>query len=266
MSKKRFIIILSGMVFTILAFMSSSVLMSKDISKGNMIGFLYDNDGRTPLQGAVLQLKNIHSDMLYESSKSDIHGIAKLEGIEPGLYIYGIKTTDGEYNSNDIVGIHAKNTSKISISLKPFDEKTAISVSKASKNKKISGESLIGTVEDFSPESKIATVKIIQGALRNNDKIHIVGEVTDFSQNVQSLTKEGVRVDKAMAEDMASITLDREAQKGDLVYVVYKKGLAPLFLSPLGIATAVAGSGAIVYSFAKFSKAKDKIVEASPFR
>lgn len=265
MNKKRFFKLLSGGVIAILVFMSSSVLMSKDTTKGNIVSFLYDCDGRTPLQGAVLQLKNIHNDMLYESNKSDIHGIAKLEGIEPGLYIYGIKTKSGEYNSNELVGIHAKSTSKISISLQPFDEKITNSLSKAAKNKNIAGETLIGTIEDFYSESRAASVKIIQGLLRKNDRIHIVGEETDYSQKVKNLTKEGIQVDIAAAEEIALITLDKEVRKGDLVYVVNKKGVAPLFLTPLGIATAVAGSGAVVYSFTKFSKTKDR-VEGSRFR
>ena len=50
-----------------------------------MIGFVYNKDGTTPLEGAVVKLKNISTSLIYESSKTDKLGVFKLERIDEGL-------------------------------------------------------------------------------------------------------------------------------------------------------------------------------------
>src|SRR4030042_5062751 len=73
---------------------------AKDVPKGNIIGFLYAQDGTTPLEGAVVKFKNLTSGMGFESSKSDTYGIFKLQGIEKGMYAYGVVTPEGNFNAD----------------------------------------------------------------------------------------------------------------------------------------------------------------------
>lgn len=221
--------------------------------KGNLIGFLYEAGGSAPLQGAVVKIKNVQTDEVFLSQKTDNLGITRIEGIEPGLYIYGITTEDGDYNSSDLVGVSAGRTAKVSITLEKYSEKEAVAFQEIARDLSLKGESLIGRVEDFTSSSRTADIFIIKGLLRNNDRIHFVGDTTDIYHNAKDLRKNGQPAKKVFAAETASLSLSQAVQAGDLVYMVSRKGLAPLFLSPLGIVSAVAGSGAVVYGITQFA-------------
>ncbi len=87
--------------------------------KGNLIGFVFAKNGTTPVEGAIVKLKNVSTGTVYESSKSDKLGILKTEGIEEGLYIAGISTQAGDFNVVNLIGIRANETAKVSFALKP---------------------------------------------------------------------------------------------------------------------------------------------------
>jgi hypothetical protein len=58
----------------------------KNITRGNVIGFICAKDGTTPLMGAAVKFKNLTSGSMFSSSKTDGCGIFNLEGIESGIY------------------------------------------------------------------------------------------------------------------------------------------------------------------------------------
>lgn len=233
------------LAFVVVAFLG--MLNAAETASGSIIGFVYDKDGTSPLEGAVVQFKNLSNDKLVASSCSDKYGIFKLEGIESGVYLYGVETAQGNFNSDSFVAvkIRANETAKMAISLKPYDEKEAKAVSSMFKEQEIAGESLVGTITGFNPNTLVAEVQITKGLLRVNDKIHAKGRVTNFYQELNALTKGGSPTTKALAGENAMIKLNQKAQEGDLVYVVKKRNLLPLFLAPVGFAVVVAGSSAI---------------------
>ena len=94
-------------------------LGAQNPGKGNLIGFVFARDGTTPVEGAVVKLKNVSTGTVYESSKSDKFGILKTEGIEEGLYIAGISTQAGDFNVVNLIGVKANETAKVSFALKP---------------------------------------------------------------------------------------------------------------------------------------------------
>jgi hypothetical protein len=244
MRKKRTYFFLSGLTILFLSF-----TFGTNSDEGNLIGFLHDIDGSSPLLGAVIKLKNIYTDELYTSSEADDYGIARIKSVKPGLYVYGVSTKNGNYNSNEVLGISGGKTAKVSISLKNFNTKEQKAVQELTSDLKRKGESLIGRVDRFYSNSRRADVEIIKGMVKNGDLLHIVGvdDNVDFKIKTKNLMKDGVNCDKVFVTETASIPFNKEARKGNLVYILSKKGMAPLFLIPLGAATAV-GTGFVKYS------------------
>jgi hypothetical protein len=107
------------LIASIITFYSPQFLVAQKVDKGNLIGFVFEKDGTTPVEGAVVKLKNVSTGTVYESSQSDKLGILKTEGIEEGLYIVGISTNEGNFNVGNLIGIKAAETAKVSFALKP---------------------------------------------------------------------------------------------------------------------------------------------------
>lgn len=107
------------LIVSILIFYSPHYLKAQKAGKGNLIGFVFEKDGTTPVEGAVVKLKNVSTGTIYESSKSDKLGILKAEGVEEGLYIVGISAKEGNFNVGNLIGIKAAETAKVSFALKP---------------------------------------------------------------------------------------------------------------------------------------------------
>jgi hypothetical protein len=106
------------LIASIIIFYSPHYLEAQKESKGNLIGFVFEKDGTSPVEGAVVKLKNVSTGTVYESSKSDRLGILKTEGIDEGLYIVGISTKEGNFNVANLIGIKAAETAKVSFALK----------------------------------------------------------------------------------------------------------------------------------------------------
>lgn len=240
---------LLGISFLIFIIFSSSE--AKDVTKGNIIGFVFDQDGTTPLEGAVVKIKNVTTEKVYESSKSDTNGVFRIKGIETGIYLCGVQTAEGDFNSDELFGVKVSDgeTAKLSVALTPYDQKVASALQEVYEGHSIAGESLIGTVVDYYQEMQSADVLIVKGLLRVKDKIHTKGKETDFYQNVNELKFENSPAKRVFAGQTANLKMDKSVNNGDLVYVVCKRGMLPLFLAPIGYATIAAGSLGIVLGF-----------------
>lgn len=107
------------LIFSFLMFYLPHLINGKAVGKGNLIGFVYDKDGTTPLEGAIVKLKNVSTGSIYESSKTSKLGVFKLEGIDEGLYVTGISSKEGYFNVESFIGIKANETAKVSFALKP---------------------------------------------------------------------------------------------------------------------------------------------------
>jgi hypothetical protein len=107
------------LIFSFILLYSPHLINGEAVGKGNLIGFVYEKDATTPLEGAIVKLKSISSGITYESSKTDKLGVFKLEGINEGLYIAGISSKEGDFNVESFIGITADETAKVSFALKP---------------------------------------------------------------------------------------------------------------------------------------------------
>lgn len=244
--KSKGIAVLLGLAFLLMISASPS-LDAKERAGGNLIGFIYDQDGTTPVEGAVVKVQNISTGEIYRSIQSDSLGIFRVEGLNQGLYLFGVTSHRGDFNSDAVLGISGNETAKLAISLTPYDQQTAAAVQDVYKEQKENGESRVGRVLSFLPGSSEVEAYIEKGLLQTGDRIHIKGQVTDFYQEVKTLKVGGSPVKKAFAGQSPLLAVIKAAQPGDIIYVTCKRGIPPIFLSPLGIAAIVAGTGAIVY-------------------
>lgn len=238
-------VVFSGLIAAVLIFYSPQVLKGQVPSRGNLLGFVYGQDGTTPLSGAVVMVKNISSGRVYESAASDGLGIFKVQGLETGLYALGVTSPSGSFNSTDLVGVAANETAKIAIALNPYESAVREAVQQVNKDQQEKGESRIGHVVAFIAGGGQADVFIERGLLQSGDRIHVKGVNTDFYQDARGLMIQGASVRKAMAGQNCMLPLIKPCVAGDIVYVVCKRGIPPFFLAPLGIAAVVAGSAAL---------------------
>jgi hypothetical protein len=219
--------------------------------QGNIEGFIYDKDGTTPLEGAIVRFSNVSTGAVYESLKSDMSGAFRIEGIERGVYLFGVITEQGEFNSIEPIGvtIQENETAKLSLSLIPYEGKIASSIMGFPEEKEIKGEVLVGRVVKFYPAALTADVFIFKEKLQYRDRIHVKApevekvkaeeEVSDFYQEAYNLRVNGSRVKKVPPGYVVSIPLKERVDIGDLVYVVRRKRLLPLLLIPVGIGTSI---------------------------
>lgn len=114
MSREAVKVVSCVLIPLFLVFLSPARL---EASGGHLEGFIYASDGTTPVEGAVLKLRNLQNGEEYVSGPSDALGRVSLNDLEPGLYLAGISTGTGDYNFDHMVGIREGVTGKISFSL-----------------------------------------------------------------------------------------------------------------------------------------------------
>ena len=243
-----------GFIF-ILMLCITGLMGQEPMPKGNIEGFVYDQDGTTPLEGAIVRFSNVSTGTVYESTLSDKSGAFKIEGIERGVYVFGVVTELGEFNSLDPIGvtIQENETANISISLIPYEGAIASSIIGFPEEKEIKGEVLVGRVIKYYPAALSAEVFIFKDRMQYRDRIHVKApeaekieaekikaeEVTDFYQEAYNLRVNGSRVKKVPAGQIVSLPLKDTVEVGDLVYVVRRKRLLPLLLIPVGLGTII---------------------------
>jgi hypothetical protein len=234
-------------VFCVFLFQFSGLLGSQTLDRGNLIGYIFDRDGTTPMVGAVAKLKNITSGSIYVSPETDRAGLFRIQGLGKGIYTYGITTPRGDFNSNELIGILANETTKVSISLNTYDTVVQSAVQEVLRGQaEPAGESRIGRVLTYNPAKKEALVFVEKGILQVDDSVHVLGIATNFTQDVPGLMIGSTAVKRALAGQETWMKTTRAAMQDDIVYVTCKRGVVPFFLTPCGIAWVIAGSGAIL--------------------
>jgi hypothetical protein len=255
-----------GAMFSFLVFLPIPILADAQASmKGNVIGFIYAQDGTTPLKGAVVKFKNLATGKIYDSTSSDVYGIFRVPGIESGIYTYGVIIEGGGFNAESILGLKVdeRETAKLSLSVDPYDQEVAAAVSEVIKEQQKEGESLVGMVADFNPKTRMAQVQLVRGLLRLNDRIHAKGKSTDFYQEIDVLKLGNSPARRVLPGQTAALKMKQGVRKGDQVYVVPDKKIFPFFLAPLGVAVVVASNSAVTHGVLKI---RDEATPVSPKR
>jgi hypothetical protein len=246
--RNRFLV--SGVLFATVLFFAQPIVFAKEPGKGNLTGFVYDQDGTTPVEGAVVMLKNLETGTVFESGKSDNLGAFSVTGVDQGVYLFGVTSPRGDFNAEEALGIAANETAKLAVALQPFDSDE---VNPKNENAPtIAGEKWIGTVVSYDASTGIARIYINKGQLKQDENFHVKGDKkkynsdTDFWQKAKLIQQNGLKVKKAVAGQYYNILLEKPPLDNDFVYVKKSRGLAAFFLSPLGLATILAGTTAAV--------------------
>lgn len=235
-----------GSALTLILVLFPSTLRPQEAGKGNLIGFIYEQDGSTPVEGAVVVVKNLTTGAVCEAPKSDGLGVFKLPGLGAGIYAIGVKSEKGSFNSQDFFGVMADQTSKISVALKVYDPAAASAAAAVIKEQREKGEAYVGKVVKYTAQTKEAEILVEMGLLQAEDRIHIKGQATDFYQDMRVLKAYGTKVKRVLSGYNAIFRSSMPCEPGDYVYVVCKRGIPPFFLAPLGIAAIVAGATPLV--------------------
>ncbi len=235
------------LIFFILAstFFGGTAL-AQTAERGHLVGTIFSQDGKTPMVGAVVRLKNITSGAISAAEPTDIQGHFRLENLSKGIYQFGITTSQGDFNSNELIGILANETTRISMALNPYETGVQSAVQEVLRDQAVEGESRIGRVVRYNPSTKEAEVFIEKGVLQLDDRIRVKGIETSFFQDVDNLGAAGQAVKQLFAGQNGLLKVEKDADPGDGLYVVCEKGVPPFFLTPCGIASVIAGSGLIL--------------------
>jgi len=85
---------------------------------GSLVGFIYGGDMKTPVQNAVVKVRNVDDGQEYVSTPTDASGSYKLDKLKEGKYILGITAPDGDYNFPYVMVIKGGEIGKLSLALK----------------------------------------------------------------------------------------------------------------------------------------------------
>lgn len=243
---------------------------SQDINQrtGNLVGFIYYQDGVTPIVGAVVKVKDLSTGTISESIKSENNGMFTIENLNTGVYSLGVSTSQGDFSLEELIGIKAHETTKVSFSLTSYSAEEVAAVQEiygaVYKEEDIKNEVLVGQVLSYNRINGTAEIYINKGYLKLSDRIHVKGDRSHFYQNIEDLVFGSQQVEKIFAGTTVTITMRYLVEEGDLVYLVCKKGVVPFFLTPIGYITALAATGLITYGIVTVTK--EPCPECSTFK
>jgi hypothetical protein len=92
----------------LLAFLCGSFPAFAQNNVGKLHGFVYGDDGKKPLNDALVLLRETTTERTYQSEKTRKNGAYKIENLLPGTYAVGIQWDGKEYNVDVLVKIEPK--------------------------------------------------------------------------------------------------------------------------------------------------------------
>ena len=78
----------------------------------------------------------------------------------------------------------------------------------------------VGVVENYYPKQKAAAIRLLEEGLAIGDKILIEGSTTYIKQQVRSLIKEGVSLQKAEKGGEVGLAVDGAVRKNDRIFII----------------------------------------------
>ena len=232
------------LIVALIFFYTPVSLLSESSAEGKLTGYVFEFDGTSPVEGAVVKLMNITSGDLYESPESDTKGFFSIDGIEKGVYSFAVFSPAGDFGSNDFIGIEAAKTAKIAVSVNPYPEANAAAVNQSRQQQKEEEKKPIGRVLDFDPDTSMAEVLMLKDYEKSKCRIHVKGEDTDFKQKLELLMLGSQEIDEALEGQTVAMQFEYPSIPQDFVYVKCTK--IPIIWWT-GALVILAGSGFILF-------------------
>jgi uncharacterized membrane protein len=92
---------------------------------GTLVGFVYGQDLKTPVVGAVVKVRNIANQKEFASGTTDANGMYKIDGVDEGRYILGVTATQGDFNFDYVMLLKGGEMAKLSVALAPGGQATS---------------------------------------------------------------------------------------------------------------------------------------------
>ena len=87
------------------------------VGAGSLTGYIYGSDFKTPVQNAVVKLRNVDTGQEFSSTPTDASGLFKAQDLPEGRYVLGVTAADGDFDFEYQVFIKAKEIGKLSLAL-----------------------------------------------------------------------------------------------------------------------------------------------------
>ncbi len=203
------------------------------------------------MKGTIVVLKNLATEEVYRSGPSSENGFFRIDSLEKGLYAFGALREEGYFGGREIIGIDSESEARLSLALRVEDEKPA--GRSTNEPPAVRDEKFLGRIITFDAEKNTARIFVEQGEALLGDTVHFIGNKekgseTDFYQTIRYMEQNGQPTSKAVAGQYYDIRLEKAVGIEDWVYLKEKKGLGVFLLTPIGMATVLASSTAIVYT------------------
>ena len=106
----------------------NGLCFSREINRthGDLVGHIYEKDGVTPVEQAMVQIKRLPDGKVYTSTPSDREGMFKVQRIDKGVYLLGVRTSHGNFNGQNLLGIlfSADESAQVEIALSSETEES----------------------------------------------------------------------------------------------------------------------------------------------
>jgi len=86
---------------------------------GTLTGIIFAEDMKTPIEKAVVLVRNVKTKIEFRSNPTDKSGSYVIKNLDEGLYILGVIAPIGDFNFGYQVQIKANEIAKLSLALKP---------------------------------------------------------------------------------------------------------------------------------------------------
>jgi hypothetical protein len=84
---------------------------------GSLSGFIYAQDVKTPVTGAVIKIRNLADMKEMASAPTDANGMYSISGIPEGRYVLGVSSAKEDFNLDYALFVKAGELGKLSIAL-----------------------------------------------------------------------------------------------------------------------------------------------------
>jgi len=86
---------------------------------GSMTGFIFGEDKTTPVDGAVVKVRDVRTNQVYQSRPTEANGLYAVQNLPEGRYLVGVSGAEGDFNFDYEVMVKGGETAKLALALVP---------------------------------------------------------------------------------------------------------------------------------------------------